>query len=456
MPIPLASPLGCVDVWPSVSSHLDLHPWRFRAWASGIRMLRSLTRIISDSLHLTDNAAIYEISRQLADLFPDSYILETEDYDFDLMGYAESGRCHLYPVENTHAQFGTAWYPKQREVKRTGRSVLYEVLWRGHRLYCLEITYGSCDNLRSFVIAPDIETARAFFGAVGAWHTASSEDIAVFTGGKWQRSTELRKQIAGTTFDDLVLTGNLRDELIADFEGFFSAKELYARMGVTWKRGLLLLGPPGNGKTHCIKAMVQRIGKPCLYVRSFKPSGRSETVHGCIMAAFARARELAPCIVVLEDLDSLIDDTNRSFFLNEMDGFAANEGILVVATTNHPERLDPALIDRPSRFDRKITFHLPAETERRAFLALANTRREPSAQVSEAELDEIARLTDDFSFAYLKELGLSSLMAWMRNPVEGGMGEAMRSQIETLRAQMKTEMVDPKAEPRADEEDEDE
>lgn len=417
-------------------------------------MLRSLTKIVSESLHLTDNAAIYEISRRLADLFPDSYILETEDYDFDLHGYAKSGRCHLHAVESTHAQFGAGWFPKQREVRLTGRNVFYEVLWRGHRLHCLDITYGSCDTARSFIVADDMEIAREFFGAVGAWHTASNEDIAVFNGGKWQRSTDLRKQIAATTFDDLVLSGTLREELIADFEGFFSAKDLYARMGVAWKRGLLLLGPPGNGKTHCIKAMVQRIGRPCLYIRSFRPANRSDTIHSCISAAFSRARELAPCIMVLEDLDSLIDDGNRSYFLNEMDGFATNEGILVVATTNHPDRLDPALINRPSRFDRKITFHLPGEVERRTFLALANAKRDPSAQVTEADLDHLTLLTDEFSFAYLKELGLSSLMAWIRNPVAGGMAEVMRAQVEILRSQMKTEMDNPKGKLRIDEEEE--
>ena len=68
---------------------------------------------------------------------------------------------------------------------------------------------------------------------------------------------------------------------------------------------------------------------------------------------FDKAREMAPCLLVLEDLDSLINDRNRSFFLNQLDGIEGNDGLLVLTTTNHPERLDPALSDRPSRFDRK-------------------------------------------------------------------------------------------------------
>ena len=75
--------------------------------------------------------------------------------------------------------------------------------------------------------------------------------------------------------------------------------------------------------------------------------------EGAIADVFEKARQLAPCIMVLEDLDSLINDKNRSFFLNQIDGLVGNDGLLVLTTTNHAERLDPSLSERPSRFDRK-------------------------------------------------------------------------------------------------------
>jgi transitional endoplasmic reticulum ATPase len=68
---------------------------------------------------------------------------------------------------------------------------------------------------------------------------------------------------------------------------------------------------------------------------------------------FNKARQLSPCVVVLEDLDSLINDNNRSFFLNQLDGLEGNDGLLVIGSTNHFDRLDPGLSSRPSRFDRK-------------------------------------------------------------------------------------------------------
>jgi SpoVK/Ycf46/Vps4 family AAA+-type ATPase len=69
---------------------------------------------------------------------------------------------------------------------------------------------------------------------------------------------------------------------------------------------------------------------------------------------FRKARAEAPCVLILEDLDSLINDSNRSFFLNQLDGLENNDGLLVIGSTNHYDRLDPAITKRPSRFDRKL------------------------------------------------------------------------------------------------------
>lgn len=68
---------------------------------------------------------------------------------------------------------------------------------------------------------------------------------------------------------------------------------------------------------------------------------------------FDKARQLSPALIILEDLDSLINDKNRSFFLNQLDGLQSNDGLLIIVTTNHFDRLDPGLSTRPSRFDRK-------------------------------------------------------------------------------------------------------
>ncbi|MDQ2730161.1 MAG: AAA family ATPase [Armatimonadota bacterium] len=176
-------------------------------------------------------------------------------------------------------------------------------------------------------------------------------------------------------------------------------------------------------------------------IKSFK--SRHATDHDNIHNVFRQARETIPCILILEDLDSLIDGKNRSFFLNELDGFAANTGVVVLATTNHPERLDPAILDRPSRFDRKYHFQDPGPEDRLAYLSLWNGSLEAELRLSEGGLPQIAEATDGFSFAYLKELFLSSMMHWINAIGQEPMDAVMLVQAKTLREQMSSQMEQP-------------
>lgn len=201
----------------------------------------------------------------------------------------------------------------------------------------------------------------------------------------------------------------------------------------------MLIGPPGNGKTHAVKAVVNQMQKPCLYVKSF--SSYYGTSHSNISKVFERARQLAPCIIVLEDLDSLIDKDNRSFFLNTVDGFASNQGVLILATTNHPEQIDPAMLDRGGRFDSKYYFELPAKAERAAYIKQWNDdlKKSPTRLpmcLSDDGIKRIAASTDGFSFAYLKELFFSSTMRWVKDIQPGKMEQVMTDQVTSLKNQM--------------------
>jgi len=125
---------------------------------------------------------------------------------------------------------------------------------------------------------------------------------------------------------------------------------------------------------------------------------------------FERARQLRPCVLVLEDLDALINAENRSFFLNQLDGFEKNVGMIVLATTNHPDKIDPAIMDRPSRFDRKYHFDLPELPERTAYLRLWQNKLASKVDWTDQTTEAIAASTQGFSFAYIKELVVTSLM----------------------------------------------
>ena len=375
----------------------------------------------------------YHVSRFLAELDPGRAMVEGEDCDFDLSEFAEAGRCSCRRLDQIHAQINVRW-SNDRGTQERPRNAWFEVEWEGHAIDVVVMDWDDRCWPYHWILADSQEVARAFHAAVCAFDVDLTGEVLVFDDGYFRGSPGLHDQIGPSTAANLVLPPRFKADLFADVDRFFASKSAYDRMNVPWKRGLLLLGPPGNGKTHAIKALIQATGRPSLYVKTFRSEDRTEASN--IRRVFERARRVSPCILVLEDLDSLVTPENRSFFLNEMDGFAANTGILTVATTNHPKQLDPAILDRPSRFDRKYHFPLPAEPERLAFICAWADTLDLEVRPSAPTLAEVAGGTEGFSFAYLKELFLSSTMAWIAEdrPLES----VLRDQVEVLVGQMRS------------------
>jgi AAA+ superfamily predicted ATPase len=139
-------------------------------------------------------------------------------------------------------------------------------------------------------------------------------------------------------------------------------------------------------------------------------------------------------MLVLEDIDSLVRPHCLSVFLNELDGLRADTGILTVATTNHPERLDPALLERPSRFDRKYHFDLPHAEQRRHYLDLWGKRFEPAMQIDASSAALLVERTEGMSFAFLKEVVVSAMTRWILEQTPGKMGSLALAELEGLRA----------------------
>jgi len=392
-----------------------------------------LANFISTALYLPGNALGYHVSERLTALFPQRALVETRDGDFDLEGYARVGHCALAPKTPPHGQRTLYWPRTENRVDDQALNVWFTVVWQGHDLEVLVMHWG--DEQRFFILAGAREVAERFFRAVCAWTATELDDeVLVFDGGHWDKDEDLFTAIKSARFDNLVLRSGLKEEILRDVTRFFAARSTYEGFGVPWKRGILFAGPPGNGKTHAVKALVNATGKPCLYVKGFHQR-QSPDEYG-MRAVFERARASAPCILVLEDLDALVTDRNRSFFLNEMDGFAANGGILTLATTNHPERLDAAIVHRPSRFDRTYRFDLPALAERAAYVVGWNNSLRPAMRLDDAAVARVAQQTGDFSFAYLKELFLSATMGWMETSRPSGMATVVDEQVGVLRAQM--------------------
>lgn len=381
----------------------------------------------------------YLPGEELARRFADRFVLEGQLHAFDLQQFAEGGLCHVEPRQDVYCQTNTVWMGPGQGTQSRITTGWWHVGWQGHALEVVMLSWAStdCPQQWYWVIAESEAVARAFVDAVCAFCHEVRGEVLVFRDGYFSKSAELFRSIRGTRLADLVLEGDMVEAIERDFRGFLASRQEYERCGVPWKRGVLFVGPPGNGKTHCIKGLVNALELPCLYVQSFK--AQYQTPHHNIEEAFARARKSAPCLLILEDLDALIDDDNRSYFLNQLDGFAKNTGIVTVATTNHPDRLDPAILDRPSRFDRKYHFPLPAVAERLRYAKAWRDKLEAELRADDEQLARLAERTDGFSFAYVKELFVSSMMRWIADGRTREFGAVLLSQIEPLRAQMRSE-----------------
>ncbi len=427
-------------------------------------------QLISEILLLPMAAIDYHVSLHLLKLFPGKALIESEGH-LSVEGYAEAKHCTLTRGTFAYNQMNTYWSGPEPQMLHAhtmmhmggftmnGRNPFdpsvgeiaaaeethdvvskawFEVQWQGHALdmLMLNIQGEGVHKSHYWLIADTEAIARGFLAAVSRWEAEIRGEVLVFDNGQWYKDEYLFQDIKNATFDNLILRGSLKQEIRDDLVQFFASRDLYEEHDVPWKRGILFVGPAGNGKTHTIKAIINSLEQPCLYVKSF----RAPHTHGAdeynIRHVFARARRTAPCVLVLEDLDSLLTPQNRSFFLNELDGFASNIGIVALATTNHPERLDPAILDRPSRFDRKYPFDLPELAERTAYISMWNESLKPDLRLSNEGVAKISELTDGFSFAYLKELFLSSKMRWIATPQQHTMEEVMAEQADKLREQM--------------------
>ncbi len=423
-------------------------------------------QIIRDALALPTSAIEYHVSQYLADKFPEKALVEGNDGLFNVETYAKAGHCSLEMQASVHNQISTRWHgreidamvapqiarymsavsmmsglppanPDEQEMSDVAKNVWFVVTWQGKMLDLLVMHwpdgYGRV-NYAYWILCESQQVAKDFITEVCRWNAELRGEVLVFSGGCWKKDARLFRAIQGASFDNLILRGNLKQQIHEDLERFFAMRQTYEEYGIPWKRGILLVGPPGNGKTHTVKALINALKIPCLYVQSFR------TEHGTdeenIHAVFERARKSAPCMLVLEDLDSLLTAQNRSFFLNELDGFATNAGIVTLATTNHPEKLDPSILDRPSRFDRKYPFELPEQPERLSYITLWNETLKPSLRIPEEGAIQLSELTAGFSFAYLKELFLSSMTRWIGSAEQATMEQTMISQVEILREQM--------------------
>jgi cell division protease FtsH len=220
-------------------------------------------------------------------------------------------------------------------------------------------------------------------------------------------------EIPKISFEDVAGQENAKRD-VAELVEFLRHPQRFRELGAEVPRGVLLMGPPGTGKTLLARALAGEAGVPFFsisgseFIEVFVGVGAARVRH-----LFEAAKKQAPSIVFIDELDSVgrtrgtglgggHDEREQTLnqILAEMDGFSGHEQVIVLAATNRPDVLDPALL-RPGRFDRHVTLDLPDRNDRIAVLAL-HTRKVPVA--GDVDLQKIGAATPGFSGADLKNL----------------------------------------------------
>ena len=231
-----------------------------------------------------------------------------------------------------------------------------------------------------------------------------------FGKAKFKNSADEKKK---TTFDDVAGADEEKEELEEIVE-FLKSPEKYNTLGARIPKGVLLVGPPGTGKTLLAKAVAGEAGVPFFsisgsdFVEMFVGVGASR-----VRDLFETAKKNSPCIIFIDEIDAVgrqrgtglgggHDEREQTLnqLLVEMDGFGANEGVIMIAATNRPDILDPALL-RPGRFDRQVMVGYPDINGREAILKVHSREKPLSPDVN---LKTIAKTTAGFTGADLSNL----------------------------------------------------
>ncbi len=228
-------------------------------------------------------------------------------------------------------------------------------------------------------------------------------------------------------WDSLVMDEKMKDSINKTTNVLIKKKEKATG------RGLLFIGPAGTGKTKTGRVLMNEVDSTFIWVSS-RDFGRVGSLGGLALA-FSLARDLAPTVLFIEDVDTWLGNRNNSavdLIKTELDGIRQNRGVVTVLTSNFPEKLPDALLDRPGRFHHIINFELPDASKRTEMLKMW------AGDIEESLLKEIAGKTDGFSGAHLKELVEFAKMIAEEDDVE--IGKALMMSLEKLMEQR--ELID--------------
>lgn len=208
------------------------------------------------------------------------------------------------------------------------------------------------------------------------------------------------------SWDDIIIDAEKKNLVFDDVVGFLNHAEAYKKNGLPFKRGLILYGMPGCGKTLLGKVIANEIDTAFIWITSAQASSA-----GFIRQIFSLAREISPAVLFFEDIDMYTIGRHYGNFsplvgemLAQMDGMEENDGLIVVATTNRIDMIEGALAKRPSRFDRKVSLD---DMKQETVIKMVETKL-GNAQLDGITVEEVAKYVDGLNGSFIQEVVISA------------------------------------------------
>ncbi|CAD0084104.1 unnamed protein product [Aureobasidium vineae] len=394
----------------------------------------------ASGIRVDTNAVVMEAIRRE---YPQLHLTVIPVNSCNLLAFAASGKAAAAPIDKENDRLYVRDFapPARRLTGENGRLVdsvkfgKFLIDWEGKE-YVVYIAEGRDGQgyypivRNQYVLSSSVHATEKLLLEAGRFTNSVEGAVLVFDQGYWQKNHELWESIQEAEWSNVILDEGMKHDLIKDVDNFFDGQDTYQKLKVPWKRGVIYYGPPGNGKTISIKALMHSLYKrkdpvPTLYVKSLGPEYSLSMIFG-------QARRYAPCFLIFEDLDTIITEQTRSYFLNEVDGLRSNDGIFM----------------RPSRFDRKYLFPNP-DFEQRVMYAhfwQGKLKDNKDIEFPDKLCEAVSSITDGFSFAYMQEAFVASLLALALRDKEEGHHDAdldklplwqqLKKQIKILRDEL--------------------
>ena len=208
------------------------------------------------------------------------------------------------------------------------------------------------------------------------------------------------------------------NKVVTEIKKFWEREEIFRKYQISYKRGILLYGPPGSGKSCTVQLVMADVVKRGGIVMKFEdPYTFTEGLR-----ILRNIHADMPVVAVIEDIDDFIEHSKESHFLNILDGVESVDRVVFLATTNYPEKLGQRVMNRPSRFDKRFRIGFPSEKSRRMYFE--HLIGKENIQSLNIDLDRWIKDTDKLSIAHLKELFVAVVI----------LGDEYKSAIKTLKA----------------------